>query len=244
VDNYLAEQWSIESNITTGAFRAPRSNFMAGAEQAFLDEVAEAMGKDPIVFRLDLLDRARTNPVGEDNEYEPARYAGVLELVREESAWGREQGPGVHRGVAAYFCHDSYAAHVIDLTMRNGRPVIERVCSALDCGVVVNPDAAANMVQGAVVDGIGCALYGEMTFTEGRPDKDNFDTYRMIRHSEAPRSIDVHFVESETDPTGLGEPPFPPVFAALANALHDATGARFYEQPFGPRLDELRRNSE
>ena len=109
VDNYLAEGWTIASNITIGSFRAPRSNFIAGVEQSFLDEVAEAMGKDPIAFRLELLERARTNPVGERNDYDAARYAGVLELVREKSGWG-EALPGVHRGVAAYFCHNTCAA--------------------------------------------------------------------------------------------------------------------------------------
>ena len=88
VDHYLAEDWTIESNITIGSFRAPRSNFMAAAEQAFLDEVAEAAGKDPIQFRLELLERAKQNPVGEDNDYDADRYAGVLNLVKEKSGWG------------------------------------------------------------------------------------------------------------------------------------------------------------
>ena len=93
LDNYLAEEFSIDSNITTGAFRAPRSNFMAGAEQSFLDEVAEAMDKDPIEFRLELLKRAKENPVGERNDYDAERYAGVLELVKEKSNWSNsEQG--------------------------------------------------------------------------------------------------------------------------------------------------------
>lgn len=231
VDNYLAEMWSVDSNITIGAFRAPGSNFMGAAEQLFLDEVAEAAGKDPIEFRLELFKRAQENPVGKNNDYDAARYAGVLELVRDKSGWGKGTS-GKNRGVAAYFCHNSYAAHVVDVVMENGKPKVEKVVSALDCGIVVNPDAAANMVEGAVVDGIGNALYGEMTFSKGEPGKDNFDSYRMIRHNEAPKSIDVHFVENEIAPTGLGEPPFPPVFAALGNALYKATGVRYYHQPF------------
>jgi len=86
------------------------------------------------------------------------------------------------------------------------------VYAAVDCGVVVNPDAATNMGEGGIIDGIGNALYGEMTFQEGVPDKNNFNTYRMIRHSEAPKAIEIHFVESEADPTGLGESLFPPHF--------------------------------
>lgn len=232
VDHYLAEGFEIPSNITIGAFRAPRSNFNAAAEQSFLDEVAEAMGKDPIEFRLELLQRAKEKPVGKDNDYDADRYAGVLKLVRDKSGWKNTGPTQRNRGVAAYFCHNSYAAHVVDMVMRDGQPYVETVTSAIDCGIVVNPDAARNMIQGAVVDGIGNALYGALTHRDGVAQQSNFDTYRMIRHHEAPQTIDVHFVENDIDPTGLGEPPFPPVFGAVANALYKATGKRFYSQPF------------
>jgi isoquinoline 1-oxidoreductase beta subunit len=235
VDNYLAEGWALDSNITIGAFRAPRSNFIAGAEQSFLDEVAELAGKDPIEFRLELLERARNNPVGSDNDYDPERYAGVLKLVREKSKWNESQA-NVHRGVSAYFCHNTYVAEVLDLELQNNMPVIQKVYAAVDCGIVVNPDAAANMGEGGIVDGIGNALFGEMTFVDGVPEKNNFDKYQMIRQKEAPKSIEVHFVQNEHDPTGLGEPLFPPIFAALANALNKATGKRFYDQPFAKDL--------
>jgi len=231
VDNYLAEEWSIDSNITIGAFRAPRSNFMAGAEQAFLDEVAAAASKDPIQFRLDLLQKAKENPVGERNDYDADRYAGVLKLVREKSGWDNTP-EGTHRGVSAYFCHASYAAHVLDLTVEKGKPIVKSVCCAIDCGIVVNPDAAKNMAEGAIIDGIGNALFGELTFQDGVPAKKNFDQYRMIRMNEAPKVIDVHFVQNEIAPTGMGEPPFPPIFGAVANAIFKATGERQYEQPF------------
>lgn len=231
VDHYLAEAWTASSNISVGAFRAPRSNFIAGAEQSFLDEVAEEMGKDPIDFRLELLEKAKNNPVGDKNDYEAERYAGVLELLKEKSNWGKEQ-PNLHRGVSAYFCHNSYVAQVLDMVVENGSPVIDKVYCAIDCGIVVNPDAATNLAEGGVVDGIGHAMYSEVTFKEGVPGQDNFDKYRLIRHSEAPKSIEVHFVESEIDPTGLGEPPFPPIMGAVANALYKATGKRFYDQPF------------
>jgi isoquinoline 1-oxidoreductase beta subunit len=230
IDNYLAEGYSIPSNITIGAFRAPRSNFNAAAEQSFLDEVAEYMGEDPIDFRIRLLEKAKANPIGERNDYDADRYAGVLKLVKEKSNWGKETG--VKRGVAAYFCHASYAAHVVDLIEENGMPIVKKVTSAVDCGVVVNPDAAKNMTEGAVVDGIGNAMYGQMTFQNGVPNHENFTTYRMIRHYEAPKEIDVHFVKNEIDPTGMGEPPFPPVIPALANALYQLTGKRYYKQPF------------
>ena len=231
LDHYLAEEFAIDSNITTGAFRAPRSNFMAGAEQSFLDELAEELGKDPIDFRLELLNRAKEDPVGERNDYDPERYAGVLKLVRDKSGWEKNEG-NVHRGVSAYFCHNSYAAHVLDMAKEGEKFVVKKVTAAIDCGIVVNPDAATNMAEGGITDGIGNALYGEMTFKDGVPQKDNFHQYRMIRMPEAPKEIEVHFVENDIDPTGLGEPPFPPIFGALANALYKATGKRHYHQPF------------
>src|SRR5690606_24103063 len=149
---------AIDSNISTGAFRAPRSNFMASAEQSFLDEVAELAGVDPIDFRLQLLKRAETNPVGQNNDYDPARYAGVLRLVREKSGWDA-MPKSTPKGVAAYFCHNSYAAQVVTLAKSKDELKVENVYSASDCGIVVNPDSARNMVEGAVIDAIGVALY-------------------------------------------------------------------------------------
>lgn len=231
IENYLAEEWFIDSNISIGAFRAPRSNFMASAEQSFLDELAFEMDKDPIQFRLDLLKKASENPVGENNDYDATRYAKVLELVREKSNWGQSQ-ENVYAGVAAYFCHNTYAANVLELKIDSGKPIIQKVTSAIDCGIVVNPDAAKNMAEGAITDGIGNALFGEMTFKDGVPEKNNFHQYRMIRMSEAPKEIDIHFVKNDINPTGMGEPPFPPVFGALANAIFKSTGKRQYHQPY------------
>ncbi len=231
-ENYLAEGWETPSNITVGAFRAPGSNFIASAEQSFLDELAEIAGKDPIDYRIELLKKAKANPVGKNNEYDADRYIGVLELVKEKSQWSKTNSKIARRGVAAYFCHNSYAAHVVDVTVKNGQPVVERVVSAMDCGLVVNPEGAKNMVEGAVIDGIGNALFGGMRFDKGVPVQKNLNQYRIIRHREAPKKIEVHFVKNTINPTGLGEPPFPPVFAALANALYKATGKRFYNQPF------------
>ena len=238
VDNYLAENHSLESNISTGAWRAPRSNFIAGAEQAFLDEVAEAAGKDPITFRLELFDRAIKDPVGEDNDYDASRYAGVLKLVREKSNWGKET-PGVYRGVSAYYCHNSYVAQVVDVVMKNNQPKVQKIWCAIDCGIVVNPEGALNQVEGGMVDGIGHAMYSAMTFKNGRPEQNNFDNYRLIRHKEAPAEVETYFVDNGIDPTGLGEPSLPPIIGALANALYKATGDRLYDQPFVGQAIEL-----
>jgi isoquinoline 1-oxidoreductase beta subunit len=236
VDNYLAEGWQIPSNITIGAFRAPRSNFNAAAEQSFLDELAEAMAKDPIEFRLDLLKKAKEKPVGKNNDYDADRYARVLQLLQEKSGWGKPENKKYSRGVAAYFCHNSYAAHVVDMVMKDGEPYVERVFSAIDCGIVINPDAATNMVQGAVIDGIGNAFYGGLTHVSGVVKQTNFHQYRIIRMNESPKKIEVFFVDNDIDPTGLGEPPFPPVFGAVANALYKLEGKRSYKQPYGLKL--------
>jgi isoquinoline 1-oxidoreductase beta subunit len=231
VENYSAEQIIAKTNVTTGAWRAPMSNFTAGAEQAFLDEVAEAAGKDPIDFRLELFERAIKDPVGEEHEYDAERYAGVLKLVKEKASWG-ETKPEIYRGVAAYFCHSTYVAEVFDMVMKNGKPTVQKVWCAVDCGIVVNRDAAKNMIQGGVIDGIGHSMYSQLTFENGMPQQMNFDKYQLIRHSQAPKEIEVFFVENQIDPTGLGEPGLPPAIGALANALYKVTGQRHYHQPF------------
>jgi isoquinoline 1-oxidoreductase beta subunit len=186
---------------------------------------------------LELFERAINNPVGEENDYDAERYAGVLKLVKEKSKWGQDT-PGVYRGVSAYFCHNSYVAQVVDVVVENNQPRVQKVCCAVDCGIVVNPEAAINMIEGGTIDGIGHAMYGAMTFKDGKPDQNNFNSYRLIRHQEAPAEIEVYFVDNGIDPTGLGEPPLPPAIGALANALYKATGKRLYDQPFvGQALD-------
>jgi isoquinoline 1-oxidoreductase beta subunit len=231
VDNYLSENYNLESNISTGAWRAPKSNFIAFAEQSFLDEVAAAAGKDPIDFRLSLFDKAISKQVGERNDYDPERYAGVLELVKEKANWGTKTND-VSRGVSAYYCHNSYVAQVVDLTMKNGEPKILKVWCAVDCGILVNPEGARNQIEGGIIDGIGHAMYSEMTFEDGKAEQTNFNNYRLLRHKEAPLEIETFFVENGIDPTGLGEPSLPPIAAAVANAIYIATGTRVRNQPF------------
>ena len=151
-------------------------------------------------------------------------------MVREKSNWGADM-PGVYRGVSAYFCHNSYVAQVVDLVIEDNKPRVKKVWCAVDCGIVVNPDAARNQVEGGIVDGIGHAMYGAITFKDGAPEQDNFHSYRLIRNTEAPLEIETFFVENGIDPTGLGEPSLPPVSGALINALARATGRRLSEQP-------------
>ena len=115
--------------------------------------------------------------------------------------------------------------------MENNAPKVKKVWCAVDCGIVVNPEGALNQVEGGIIDGIGHAMYSEMTFTKGVPDQNNFNNYRLIRHNEAPLAIETFFVNNGIDPTGLGEPSLPPIAAALANALYKATNRRVSSQP-------------
>ncbi|MEL6986659.1 MAG: molybdopterin cofactor-binding domain-containing protein [Bacteroidota bacterium] len=235
VENYRCDVNSLESNITTGAWRAPISNFLAFAEQAFLDEVADACGKDPIDFQLALYQRAKDNPVGKvDDEkvlqYDPEKAMGVIRLVKEKSNYGSNAN-GVTKGFAQYYSHNTYVAEVADIVMKDNVPVVDKVYCAIDCGIVVNPLAALNQIEGGVVDGIGHAMYGDFSFTAGQANQNNFTNYRMIRMAEAPK-VESHFVKSYNDPTGLGEPTLPPAGGAVANAIHKATGNRLYKQPF------------
>jgi isoquinoline 1-oxidoreductase beta subunit len=234
VDDYKVESINIDTNVSSGAWRAPRSNFIAGAEQSFIDEVAELAGKDPIDFRLELFDQAIKNPVGEKNDYDPERYAGVLRLVREKSNWGSKM-PGISRGVSAYYCHNSYVAQVVDVDQDLN---IKKIWCAVDCGIVVNREGAINQIEGGMIDGIGHAMYSQLTFENGSPIQSNFDKYQLIRHTQAPPEIEVFFVENGIDPTGLGEPSLPPVIAALANAMYQASGKRYYHQPFAIEKQE------
>jgi isoquinoline 1-oxidoreductase beta subunit len=188
------------------------------------------MEKDPVEFRLELLQRAQTDPVGNRNDYDANRYAGVIELARDKSNWANTGGKE-KRGFAAYFCHNTYVAEVLELKP-NSTTEVNNVIAAVDCGIVVNPDSAINMAEGGIVDGIGNALYGDLEFKDGTPSANNFDKYKIIRQTEAPKSIEVYFVENNEAPTGLGEPLFPPVFAALSNAISASTDQRVYEQPF------------
>lgn len=230
IENYRVDSHNIDSNITTGAWRAPVTNFLAVAEQSFFDELAEEMGIDAIQLRLDILEQAKSNPFGEPLDYEPEKMIGVIKLAADKGNWGKAPN-GVSKGFSSYYSHNTYVAEVVDVVTENGQPRVSNITVAVDCGIVVNPDAAINQVQGGAVDGIGHAMYGDFGFENGTPQANNFDKFRLIRSKEAP-SVDVHFVESLNSPTGLGEPSLPPAGGALANAIAAATGRRIYKIPF------------
>ncbi|MFC5190850.1 molybdopterin cofactor-binding domain-containing protein [Algoriphagus aquatilis] len=228
VDHVLIESIEHKSSITTNAWRAPITNFLAYAEQSFLDEVALAAGKDPVDFRLELLNRAKTNPVGELG-YDVDRMIGVVKTAAEKSNWGKN--PNVKQGFSVYFSHRSYVAQVADIEMQGNTPTLKKITAVTDCGMVVNPTGANHQVRGGIVDGMGHAMYTNLTFENGVPKQRNYDTYRLIRMKEVPE-IDTHFIDSGFDPTGLGEPALPPTGGAIANAIFAATGRRLRSQPF------------
>jgi isoquinoline 1-oxidoreductase subunit beta len=228
VDHLLIESVEHKSPVTIGAWRAPITNFLAYAEQAFLDEVAEAADQDPVQFRLSLLDRAKATPVGAI-KYDIDRMKSVINLAAEKAAWGKKKG--VAQGFSVYFSHRSYVAQVAEVEMKANKPVVSKIYAAADCGVVVNLSGAYQQVRGGIVDGLGHAMYSYLTFKNGVPEQNNFSNYRLIRMKEIPE-IDVHFVNNGIDPTGLGEPALPPTGGAVANALYKATGKRLYNQPF------------
>ncbi|MGW9686244.1 molybdopterin cofactor-binding domain-containing protein [Flagellimonas sp. 2504JD1-5] len=229
VENYQVDVASYDSNITTGAWRAPYTNFLAYAEQSFFDELAEVMDVDKIQLRLDLLDNVKPDE-DERIQYSPDRMKEVIKTAVEKSGWGTKP-KNVYQGFVNYYCHNSHVAQVADVEIENGEPVVKKITCVVDCGIVVNPMGALNQIEGGVIDGVGHSMYGELQFKDGRPTANNFDQYRLIRMKEAPL-VETHFIQNELSPTGLGEPTLPPAGGAIANAFKAATGNRLYKQPF------------
>ncbi|MEO6723529.1 MAG: molybdopterin cofactor-binding domain-containing protein [Ferruginibacter sp.] len=228
VDNLLIDSVDHVSPITTGPWRAPITNFLGFAEQSFIDEVAHAAGKDPVQFRIDLLDKARKTPAGAI-KYDIGRMEEVIKQAAEKSGWGKK--PGVFQGFSVYFSHQSYVAQVCEVEMKNGKPVVKKIYAVADCGQVINLSGARQQVMGGIVDGLGHAMYSKLTFKNGVAEQNNFNTYRLIRMSDIP-AIEPFFVKNDFDPTGLGEPALPPTGGAVANAIFKATGKRLRSQPF------------
>lgn len=228
IKNYKIESGKIKSKVTTGAWRAPVSNTLAFAEQCFLDEVAEELNQDPIKLRLDLLEEAKKNK-DKRMEYSPSRMEHVIKKVAEKSNWGKTE-KNVFQGFSAYYSHNSHVAEVAEVVLKDSKPVVKKVYCVVDCGIVVNPLGAINQVEGGVIDGLGHAMYGELLLEKGKPQSSNFSDYRLIRMNETPK-VETYFIDSNENPTGLGEPTLPPVGAAVANAIKAATGKRIRKQP-------------
>lgn len=230
VKNLKIESHSLPTNIPTGPWRAPTHNVQAFANESFMDEVAYELKKDPVAFRLELLKKAKEQPVGK-LAYDPDKFISVIELVAKMCNWGKTPA-NTYRGFSTWFSFNSYVAQVVEIQMLKGKPRITKVYCAVHCGKVVNVSGAENQVQGAVVDGLGHAVYTKLTFNNGAAVQTNFGPYNFVRMRNTPLDVVVQFVPSEENPTGLGEPGLPPIAPALANALFAATGKRFRKMPF------------
>jgi len=234
IPNYKVSTGNYQSKMTTGAWRAPYTNFLAFAEQSFFSELAEELGKDHPTLLLELLQNVK-GTTDENIQYSGERMENTIKLALEKSNWGKVP-EGTYQGFAAYYSHNTHVAEVADIEMKDGMPVVKNVTVAVDCGIVVNPLGAKNQVEGGVLDGIGHAMYGDFNFKDGAPQAVNFDKYRLIRMQETPQ-VNTFFVENDLSPTGLGEPGLPPAGGAVANAIKVATGKRLLKQPFINQLD-------
>lgn len=204
-------------------WRSVGSSHTAYSTEVFLDEVAAAMGKDPIALRLELLSKQ-------------PRHAGVLKLAAEKSNWGQPlkaaAGERRGRGVAVHESFNSYVAQVAEVTVKkDGSVKVDRIICAVDCGTPINPDNIRSQVEGAIGFALSAALHGEITLKAGRVEQGNFDGYPPLRINEMP-VVDVHIVPSTGAPTGIGEPGVPPLAPAVANAIAAATGKFLHRLPF------------
>jgi isoquinoline 1-oxidoreductase beta subunit len=196
-------------------------------KEVVIDEAAEAAAKDAVAYRLALLEK-------------DPRQTAVLKLVAEKSGWSQpfpngQTGPnGARRGrgIAIHKSFNSVVAHVVEVTVQGHSVRVDRVVTAVDCGIAVTPDVVRAQMQSCIGYGLSAALYGKITLTDGRVDQSNFHQYRVLRINEMPRLIEIHIVPSTNPPTGVGEPGTPPIAPAVANAIRAATGIRLRNLPF------------
>jgi isoquinoline 1-oxidoreductase subunit beta len=246
VEDFLVQASTMPLGLKTGALRAPGSNSMAWVIQSFLDELANAAGQDPVKFRLDLLKRrvppkadvaparaSQNSPASQRSlSFNASRAAGVIELAAEKSGWGNRRLPKeTALGIAFHACMGGYFAEVAEVALIGPKKLkVNKVWVAGDVGSqIINPSGAENQVQGAIIDGLS-EMIQEITMKEGRVVQSNFHDHPMLRISQAP-TVEVHFLKSDNAPTGLGEPPLPPILPAVSNAIFTLTGERIRTLP-------------
>jgi isoquinoline 1-oxidoreductase beta subunit len=223
----------IPSRIPTGPWRAPGSNVIAFCVQSFLAECAAAANRDYVGFLVELMGAPRPlppDPFG--GVFHTGRAVSVINAVAERSGWGRTLPRGRGLGLAFHFSHQGHFAEVAEVSVDASKKVtVHKVWVVADIGPIVNLSGAENQCQGSVVDGLSTAMGLKITFENGRVEQTNFHEYPIARIDRAPE-IDVHFLDTEYAPTGCGEPAFPPVAPAIANAIFAATGQRVRTLPF------------
>jgi isoquinoline 1-oxidoreductase beta subunit len=237
IPNLRVEHSNAPTGVPVAWWRSVADAMNAFAVEGFIDELAVAAKADPVQFRLQLLDPPRMlkdpNADPDDDErLSTERLKKVLLAVAEKSGWGKPLPKGRARGVACHRSFGTYVAQVAEVSAKSdGSPKVERVFSAVDCGVVINPDGAEAQSEGAIAYGLSAALYGAITIKDGAVEQTNFDGYQVLRMSDMPE-VEVHLVPSGDDPGGLGEPGVPPIAPAVANAMFALTGKRFRKLPF------------
>lgn len=227
-----------DTGVQVGYWRAVSHNLNAVALEGFIDELAVAANKDPIQYRLDMLDFSSTKhqwsglsagvPVG-------ARMKRVLEEVRTKSGWGKRMPAGKGMGVAVMEGYNTVIAMVAEVTVSpNFDVVVDKVTAVVDAGQLVHPDQALAQMQSNINYGQAACLWGEITIRNGTVQQTNFDNYPVGRINEAPKVQDIHFIKSDATPGGLGEPGTPVVQVAIGNAIAAASGKRVRTLPFTP----------
>jgi isoquinoline 1-oxidoreductase beta subunit len=229
--NARITQTMLTSNIPTGPWRAPGSNAIAFAVQSFLHECAVAAKRDHLDFLLEVMGEPRWLVPGNGRALNTERAAAVIKLAAEKAGWGRDLPRGRGLGLAFHFSHAGHFAEVAEVSVDENRKLtVHNVTVAGDIGPIVNLSGAENQCQGSVIDGFSTMMGLEITFENGRVEQSNFDRYPIMRITQAPR-VDVHFIQSDYDPTGCGEPAFPPAAPAICNAIYAATGHRVRTLP-------------
>ncbi len=231
VDTAEISQTMLPLRTPCGFWRAPASNVFAFAIQGFIHEMATAAGRDHLEFLLSIMSDPRAPESKGPNTLNTARAIAVTKLAAEKAGWGRKMPPGHGLGLAFYFSHSAHIAEVAEVSVdKNNKARVHKVWVATDVGPIVNRSGAESQVQGSVIDGISTMMNLGLTIEKGRIQETNFDTYNMLRMPQAPE-VDVHFIESDNPPSGLGEPALPPIAPAVANAIFAATGQRVRSMP-------------